>query len=67
MDLFAGIGCVAEGFAATGRFETLALVDVDEAARDTFLHHHRIAKRDGGTDDPSNLRTLCHGHHAAQR
>lgn len=34
VDLFAGIGCVAHGFVRTGRFESIALVDVDpDAAR----------------------------------
>jgi DNA (cytosine-5)-methyltransferase 1 len=34
IDLFAGIGCVAHGFARTGHFESIALVDIDpDAAR----------------------------------
>lgn len=36
VDLFAGIGGVAQGFAATGRFETIALVDIDPDARRTW-------------------------------
>ena len=39
IDLFAGIGCVASGFARTKWFETLALVDLDAAARDVYLHN----------------------------
>ena len=39
IDLFAGIGCVADGFAARG-FEPLALVDVDADARRTYVHNH---------------------------
>ena len=38
MDLFTGIGCVADGFAAKG-FEPLALLDVDADARRTYLHN----------------------------
>jgi predicted RNA methylase len=38
VDLFAGIGCVADGFAAEG-FERLALLDVDADARRTYLHN----------------------------
>ncbi len=25
--------------------------------------HHRVPKRKGGSDDPSNLVTMCHEHH----
>lgn len=36
VELFAGLGSVATGFAATGRFEPLLLTDVDPIARDTY-------------------------------
>lgn len=39
IDLFAGLGCVARGFAASELFDPLALIDVDEAARETYLHN----------------------------
>lgn len=40
VDLFAGIGGVAQGFMAQGEFEVRALVDIDLNARRTFLHNH---------------------------
>jgi DNA (cytosine-5)-methyltransferase 1 len=43
VDLFAGIGCVARGFEATGRFEPIALVDIDLDARRTWEHNHAHA------------------------
>jgi len=39
IDLFAGIGCVADGFAQTGRFEPLALIDQDPDAQAAYLHN----------------------------
>ena len=27
--------------------------------RKTFQHHHLVTKAEGGTDDPTNLVTLC--------
>lgn len=36
VELFAGLGSVATGFAATGKFEPLLLTDVDPIARDTY-------------------------------
>jgi DNA (cytosine-5)-methyltransferase 1 len=44
VDLFAGIGCVADGFSSTGAFETIALVDIDLDARDTYLHNRPDAE-----------------------
>jgi DNA (cytosine-5)-methyltransferase 1 len=38
IDLFAGIGCVADGFAEQG-FRVAALVDIDPDARDNYLHN----------------------------
>lgn len=56
IDLFAGIGCVARGFAQTGWFDPLGLIDVDKAARDTYLHNfpgspYRLADVDELTED----------------
>jgi DNA (cytosine-5)-methyltransferase 1 len=39
VDLFAGIGCVARGFARGGRFRVAGLIDNDPGARDTYLHN----------------------------
>jgi C-5 cytosine-specific DNA methylase len=39
IDLFAGIGCVADGFGQTGRFEPLALIDQDPDAQAAYLHN----------------------------
>ena len=41
VDLFAGIGCVADGFAAEA-FEPLALLDVD--ARRTYVRDHPVRR-----------------------
>lgn len=38
VDLFAGIGCVADGFAENG-FTITSLVDIDASARETYLHN----------------------------
>jgi DNA (cytosine-5)-methyltransferase 1 len=40
VDLFAGIGCVARGFELTGRFEAIALVDIDLDARRNWERNH---------------------------
>lgn len=40
VDLFAGIGCVARGFAAGGGFTIAGLIDNDPGARDTYLHNY---------------------------
>jgi DNA (cytosine-5)-methyltransferase 1 len=40
IDLFAGIGCVARGFERTGRFEPIALVDIDLDARRNWEHNY---------------------------
>lgn len=40
VDLFAGIGCVAQGFERTGRFEAVALVDIDFDARRNWERNH---------------------------
>jgi DNA (cytosine-5)-methyltransferase 1 len=40
VDLFAGIGCVARGFADGGGFGVAGLIDNDPGARDTYLHNH---------------------------
>lgn len=39
VELFAGLGSVATGFAATGKYEPLLLTDVDPIARDTYLEN----------------------------
>jgi DNA (cytosine-5)-methyltransferase 1 len=39
VELFAGIGGVAQGFTAQGKFEIIALTDIDADARDTFLEN----------------------------
>lgn len=39
IELFAGIGGVAQGFERSGRFETVLLTDSDLAARDTFIEN----------------------------
>lgn len=36
VEVFAGLGCVSQGFAATDTFAPHLLVDVDEAARDSY-------------------------------
>ncbi len=36
VELFAGIGGVAQGFATQGQFEIIALTDIDADARDTL-------------------------------
>lgn len=64
VDLFAGIGCVARGFSRTKRFQTLALYDVDPAARDTCLHNdpdapYQLADVSGLTLD--SIRKLADG------
>jgi DNA (cytosine-5)-methyltransferase 1 len=37
VELFAGLGCVAQGFAATGKFEILGLTDIDPRARNNTI------------------------------
>jgi DNA (cytosine-5)-methyltransferase 1 len=44
IELFAGIGGVAQGFERSGSFETIALTDCDKAARGTFLENFPNAK-----------------------
>jgi DNA (cytosine-5)-methyltransferase 1 len=39
VEVFAGVGSVARGFARTGRFEIVLLTDIDAAARDTLLEN----------------------------
>ncbi len=53
VDLFAGIGCVADGFERAGGFETIALVDIDLDARDT--HHHNRPNLDYLVRDVATL------------
>jgi DNA (cytosine-5)-methyltransferase 1 len=40
VELFAGIGCVSQGFAATGAFQPMLLTDIDAVARDTFVENY---------------------------
>lgn len=39
VELFAGVGGVAQGFEAQGDFQVIALTDVDVDARDTYLEN----------------------------
>lgn len=39
VDVFAGIGCVARGFADGGGFTVAGLIDNDPGARNTYLHN----------------------------
>jgi DNA (cytosine-5)-methyltransferase 1 len=64
IDLFAGIGCVARGFEQTGRFETIALNDVDRDAADTYAANFptaRYVRRDISSLRPGYLRDLADG------
>ncbi|HVA73048.1 MAG TPA: DNA cytosine methyltransferase [Acidimicrobiales bacterium] len=40
VELFAGIGCVSQGFAGTGAFQPVLLTDIDPVARDTFVENY---------------------------
>lgn len=64
VDLFAGLGCVAAGFSRGGRFVPVALVDVDTAARDSFIAnggHGSYLVRGVEELDPSELRECAGG------
>jgi DNA (cytosine-5)-methyltransferase 1 len=39
VELFAGIGCVTQGFERTRSFEAVALADIDAAARETYVEN----------------------------
>src|SRR5437899_5282368 len=67
IELFAGIGCVAQGFERTGRFETILLSDVDQDARDAYVenfpeaHGARYLRRDVESVYPKLIRDVAAG------
>jgi DNA-cytosine methyltransferase len=44
VELFAGIAGLAQGFLRTGKFDLIALSDIDNAAKDVFEHNYRGPK-----------------------
>lgn len=40
VEVFAGLGCVSQGFAATGWFEPALLIDIDPDAREAYIRNH---------------------------
>lgn len=64
IELFAGIGGVADGFREHGGFEIVAMVDIDEDCRDTYLENHpgtRYLIKDVSSLTGDELRRLADG------
>lgn len=40
VDLFAGAGGLSNGFTQTGRFNVIGAVEINKAAKETFIHNH---------------------------
>jgi len=66
VEIFAGIGCVAQGFERAGRFKTLVLTDIDKDARDTYVENFpngaRYLRRDIEWLRPRDILAAADGH-----
>lgn len=65
VELFAGLGCVSQGFAATGWFEPALLIDIDPDAREAYVRNHPDAGeyrlRDVGGVQERDVRAVIDG------